>query len=107
MASWCRACRAAAPTLSAAARAQRQRDVHFVGISVDKDVNTAKAIRSQWGLSFDVAHDDGRFANTYEISVLPTVIVIDAEGQVRHVTAGAPREAQLERYLKSVGAARL
>lgn len=107
VASWCGVCRRAAPTLAAASRAPRQREVRFLAISLDDDRADASALAKKWDIPYDVAHDDGRFARSYGIKLLPTFVLIDAEGRVRHVSTGAPRPADLERWLADVGAARL
>jgi peroxiredoxin len=106
-ASWCGVCRRTAPMLSDAANARRERPVRFVGVSVDQTESAAKAAKAQWGISYDVAIDDGRFSKNYGITVLPTIILIDGDGRVRHVSAGAPRQSELESWLDDVGAARL
>ena len=106
-ASWCGVCRRTAPMLSDAARAPRKNPVRFIGVSVDQDAIAAKSAKDQWNLAYDVALDDGRFSKAYGITVLPTLILIDGEGRVRHVSAGAPRSSELEDWLEDVGAARL
>jgi cytochrome c biogenesis protein CcmG/thiol:disulfide interchange protein DsbE len=106
-ASWCGACRQAAPMLHEAALSKRQSDVHFVGVSVDADPRVAARLKDSWDIPYAVLHDDGSVAAKYRIQVLPTVIVIDADGHVRHVSSGAPRAETLEAWLGEVGAARL
>ncbi len=104
-ASWCPTCRRTAPMLADAARTTRARKVQFVGISVDDSSAQASAVKRAWNIPYPVLHDDGRFARLYKISLLPTIIVIDAEGRVRHVTTGMPRRSTLEGWLSDVGAA--
>ena len=106
-ASWCGVCRRAAPTLRDAASAARKRDVRFVGISVDKDVGEARGAAEQWQIPYDVAVDDGSFSRAYDIKVLPTFVLVDAEGRVRRVSSGAPRAGELESWFGEVGAERL
>jgi cytochrome c biogenesis protein CcmG, thiol:disulfide interchange protein DsbE len=106
-ASWCGVCRRSAPTVSAAARARRQREVRFIGVSVDQSANEARSAASEWHLPYDVALDDGHFAKSWGISVLPTFVLIDADGRVRHVSQGAVSEHTLESWLADVGAARI
>jgi thiol-disulfide isomerase/thioredoxin len=106
-ASWCGACKSAAPMMSRVTRAARKREVRFVGVSVDDNVSAARATVQSWEIPYVVALDDGSFSRDYEISVLPTFVLIDAEGNVKQVTSGVPREAELERWLGEVGAERL
>jgi cytochrome c biogenesis protein CcmG, thiol:disulfide interchange protein DsbE len=106
-ASWCGACRSAAPTLAEAARAPRARPVRFIGVNVDESPQVARQLKTAWDIPYDVAHDDGRFSQRYGIQMLPTLILIDAEGTVRQVSTGAPRASTLEGWLDGVGASRV
>lgn len=105
-ASWCAACRRAAPTVKAAAAAMRARPVAFVGVSVDSDAATARSAVARWGITYPVALDDGTFVDRYGVTTLPTFIVLDAQGKVRHAAAGVPSDAELEGWLAEVGAPR-
>lgn len=107
VASWCGVCRRAAPTLAAASLVPRKREVRFLAVSLDDDRDDAKELAKQWQIPYDVAHDDGRFARSYGITLLPTFVLIDAEGRIRHVSTGAPRPADVEGWLAEVGAERL
>ena len=105
-ASWCRACRSAAPILDEAARAKRAAPVRFVAVSVDDSAQAAAGAARKWGIGFDVAWDDGDFAAKYEIAQLPTLVVIDREGRVQHSATGRVSRAELERWLTELGAPR-
>src|SRR5258706_11697442 len=102
-ASWCGVCRRAAPTLRDAAAAPRKREVRFVGVSVDRDVADARSAAQEWGIPYDVALDNGSFSRAYEITVLPTFVLVDAEGRVRRVSSGAPRSGEVESWLGEAG----
>ncbi|HMJ13752.1 MAG TPA: TlpA disulfide reductase family protein [Polyangiaceae bacterium] len=106
-ASWCSACRSAAPTLAAASRARRARPVRFIGVSVDDSPERARQAKEEWRIPYDIALDDGRFSKDYAVRLLPTLVVIDAEGRVRRVSSGRPSAAELESWLGEVGAERL
>jgi cytochrome c biogenesis protein CcmG/thiol:disulfide interchange protein DsbE len=106
-ASWCSVCRRAAPTLSEVARAPRQREVRFVGVSVDERSEDARAVAREWEIPYAVLHDDGRFARSYQVTLLPTFVLIDAEGKIRRVSSGSPSRKELESWLGELGAARL
>lgn len=103
-ASWCAACRSAAPTLAAAAQATRARPVHFIGVSVDDSPEQARRAKEGWQIPYDVALDDGSFSRAYGVRLLPTFVLIDAEGRVRHVSTGRPSASELEGWLADVGA---
>jgi len=105
-ASWCSACRSAAPVLDAAAHASRAAPVRFVAVSVDDTAQSAAKAAHEWGIGFDVAWDDGDFAAQYDISNLPTLVVVDREGRVAHTATGKVSRTELERWLADLGAAR-
>ena len=105
-ASWCSACRSAAPTLAAAAQATRARPVRFIGVSVDDSPEQARRAKEGWRIPYDVALDDGSFSRDYGVKLLPTFVLIDAEGRVRRVSTGRPSATELERWLADVGAER-
>jgi thiol-disulfide isomerase/thioredoxin len=106
-ASWCKACRAMAPTMADLARAPRKREVRFVGVALDTPREEAVALHQSWGIPFSVALADDQFSSDYQIKVLPTIIVIDADGRVRHVTTGATRGATIDGWLEDLGAERV
>lgn len=97
-ASWCGVCRRSAPTLARAH--DRHGDVlAFVGVSVDDDFAAAERMKRDWTIPYPVAHDaDGSFARAYQINVLPTFILVDAAGQIREVSTGAPSEDELDEW---------
>ena len=97
-ASWCGACRRATPTLAEAYRAHGA-NATFIGVSVDPRREDVLAAKNDWGIPFDVAQDDGSVAQAYKVSRLPTVIVIGADGIVRHVTTGSMSASELAGHL--------
>jgi cytochrome c biogenesis protein CcmG/thiol:disulfide interchange protein DsbE len=102
--SWCSACERAAPRLAEAAKAQRQRDVRFVGVSLDESEAAAHRAKVEWNMPYQVALDDGSFGRSFSIKLLPTLIVIDSEGRVRHVASGRIDRDELEEQLSALGA---
>jgi thiol-disulfide isomerase/thioredoxin len=106
-ASWCKFCDKASATVTEASRAARRQDVRFVGVSLDEYPEQAAQVVREWRLPYEVIHDDGTLTRGWNISALPTVIVLDAEGRVRHVLDEAPSASQLERCLRSIGAGRV
>jgi thiol-disulfide isomerase/thioredoxin len=105
-AEWCSACKAMAPRLGELARANRKSPVRFLGIAVDGSEPELRALKRQWNIPYDVALGDARFSSDYAISVLPTVIVIDADGKVQHVTTGVTSSSRIDGWLSDLGAPR-
>jgi len=97
-ASWCGACRRSAPTV-ARAHEKHKSEMSFLGVSVDGDFSAAQRIKRDWQVPYPVAHDaDGSFARAYQVSVLPTFILLDRAGRVREVSTGAPSAKQLDEW---------
>lgn len=96
-ASWCGVCKRSAPHLIEASRAHH--NVTFLAVSVDEDPAAAIRAKADWQIPFAVAIDDGSVSKAYAISMLPTLIYIDAKGTVRHSSVGAPSNSELESWL--------
>ncbi len=98
-ASWCGACKRSSPRLAEAFAAHRGEDVTFLAVSVDEDPTAAARVKREWQLPFDVAVDDGSVSRGYGISMLPTLIYIDANGTVRHSAAGVVSRSDIDSWL--------
>jgi peroxiredoxin len=98
-ASWCGACERSSPRLVEAFHAHQGEDVTFLAVSVDEDRSAASRIKRDWQLPFDVAVDDGSVSRGYGISMLPTLIYIDAQGTVRHSAAGVVSRSEIDTWL--------
>lgn len=99
-ASWCGACRGMAPSVAAASRAGREPAVEFLAVAVNDDPEQARAAVREWGIPFPVALDDGRFASEYSIRVLPTFVLLGADGQVLRVVSGPLSPRKLDALLR-------
>ncbi len=106
VAKWCDVCKRSAPMMAAAARTPRRTNVSFLAVSVDGSMSDARELKRAWDIPYAVATDTGAFAAAYRIETLPTLIVLDAVGIVRHVSSGVFSRAQLEAALGNIGAAR-
>ena len=103
-AGWCGTCKRATPKLNPLTRAKRKRLTRFIGISLDPNLEDARATASNWNLSFPIALADGNFQREFQINALPTLIVVDTHGVVRHARAGAIDNSTLEAWLTELGA---
>ncbi|HEY3499231.1 MAG TPA: TlpA disulfide reductase family protein [Polyangiaceae bacterium] len=98
-ASWCGACQRASPVLAEVYRAHDPNEVAFVGVSLDDTMAVAAGIKQRWGIPYSVALDNGSVARDYNVSLLPTLVVIGRDGLVRHTSTGVPSKAELERWI--------
>lgn len=103
-ASWCGECRRSAPVLAEAAKTPRAAPVRFIGVSVDDSSELARRAAAAWQLPYDVALDDGSLSSSWNVKLLPTLVVIDAAGRVRRTTVGHVSSKELESMLADLGA---
>jgi peroxiredoxin len=99
-AGWCGACRSSAPAMVEAFKRHGASRATFVGVSLDSSDEDALRVKREWGIPYDVVRDDGkRVTSAYQVEVLPTLVLVGADGKVRHVSTGAPSASQLDSWL--------
>jgi peroxiredoxin len=99
-AGWCGACRNSAPAVLEAFNKHGTRGATFVGVSLDSSDEDALRVKREWKIPYDVVRDDDkRLAAAYKIEVLPTFVLVGADGKVRHVSTGSPSASQLDSWL--------
>lgn len=84
-ATWCGPCRGAFPELEELRKAHAECGLTIIGISVDGPRNVAKVrpYVAREGLRFPIALDlDGRMQQLYQVTQLPTAVLIDTNGVV-------------------------
>ncbi len=101
-ASWCPPCRASIPALEAFSRAHP--DVVVLGVNVESERHAefVRAAHEELGATYPTVHDsDGHLQAAYEITGLPTLLVLDEDGRVRDAHVGAVDRAWLEAHARS------
>lgn len=84
-ATWCAPCRAAFPELENLQREFAACGLTVIGVSVDGPRNVAKVrpFVAREGLTFPIVLDlDGRMQQLYQVTQLPTAVLIDRDGVV-------------------------
>lgn len=91
-ASWCPPCRRSIPILNELAEELRAREVHFYGVNTEPVPSPRVAdFHRELGAEFPSFHDpDGELQTLLGVEALPTLVVIDSEGRIRHVETGVP-----------------
>lgn len=94
-ATWCGPCKQEIPDFAAFHAAHPE--VAIVGVAVDA-ADPAKVERTarQWGITWPVALEDGSASSAYEVSVLPTTVIIGPDGAVRSAHVGTLSLAELK-----------
>lgn len=89
-ASWCDPCRVQLPHLGALARERGPEGLVAYGVAVDDDRAAVDGFAQGLGVEFPILWDPGgdRVARKLGIERLPTTILVDRRGIVRHVHVG-------------------
>jgi len=104
-ASWCPPCRQSVPILDRVHRSQGAHHVRVIGINLEPDLAPAAvaAVHRRLGASYPTLQDrTGETQQAYGIEQLPTLVVIGADGMVRHVETGVPDEDRLHSKILSL-----
>ena len=98
-ATWCGPCRQEVPAFSAFAKAHPE--IPVLGLSVDDGpISRVKRIVKEWSIAYPVAVVGEALQAQYDISTLPTTVVIDENGKVTRVHVGVMSESQLARAVR-------
>ncbi|MCS6899316.1 MAG: TlpA disulfide reductase family protein [Myxococcales bacterium] len=96
-ATWCGPCQAQAPILNRVAERYRERGLIVLGINTGDRPGLAPLFAAKKGLTypilFDASHD---VADTYDVTSLPTLVLVSKDGKVRAVRTGIVDEGTLD-----------
>lgn len=105
-ASWCEPCRDQFPALDRLFAAHRERGLAVYAVSFDEDRAQIEEFLDETPVGFRILWDKGgeSLSGPLAIDRLPTVLVLDREGVVRHAhLGGGPRHAEdLEREVRAL-----
>ncbi len=96
-ATWCPPCRAEVPYLVDLHKYFKGKAVSIVGVSIDDNKEDVKSFVKENKVKYAVVHDaDKKVADKYNVRSIPTTLIIDKKGVIRHVYTGFPgdKEAQ-------------
>lgn len=102
-ATWCGPCQAELPIVNGIARRFKNEGLVVIGVNTDDPDGRqlAPALAARKGLTFPMVFDeDHGIARKYQVSGLPTLVVISKEGKILAVRSGVTGEAELERLLR-------
>lgn len=88
-ATWCGPCRQEMPQLNKLYDKYRAAGFVLLGINIDDDTRRATEVAAKLGLRFPVLLDtDKAVSRLYDLGTMPTTVLIDRDGRVRHIHAG-------------------
>ncbi|HEX7439811.1 MAG TPA: TlpA disulfide reductase family protein [Caldimonas sp.] len=88
-ATWCGPCRQEMPQLNRLYEKYRASGFVLLGVNVDDDALKAADVAGKLGLKFPVLLDtDKAVSRLYDLSTMPSTVLIDRDGKVRFVHRG-------------------
>jgi len=100
-ASWCGPCRQQAPIVERLARRLSGPKLAVYGVNTSDEFADARRYLEKHRPSYPVLFDaDAQAANAFDVSGLPTLLVIDKQGIVRAVEMGVVGEGELEGLIR-------
>lgn len=103
-AHWCGSCRQQMPILDRLGHdSDLVDDVIVLSINIDDESadrrENVKKFLDETGFTLSTLLDDGMAQNSYEISVLPTLVIVDADGAVAYRSVGVHDESNLRKLI--------
>jgi len=88
-ATWCGPCRQEMPHLNKLYEKYKSSGFVLLGVNVDDDSAQAAGVASKLGVKFPVLPDaDKRVSRQYDLSAMPSTVLIDRDGRVRYLHRG-------------------
>jgi peroxiredoxin len=88
-ATWCGPCRQEMPHLNKLYDKYKSSGFVLLGVNVDEDTRQAASVASKLGVKFPVLPDnDKRVSKQYDLSAMPSTVLIDRDGRVRYLHRG-------------------
>ena len=105
-ATWCGPCTEEIPYLNKLHESFDPYDFELLGINLDEDQSKAIHLANKLKVNFPVLFDkDKNVSKSFDIKAMPTTIIIDRAGKIRHVNHGF-KKGYIERYQRQVQALR-
>jgi peroxiredoxin len=103
-ASWCVPCKQEMPLLESIHKKYGKMGFTMIGVNVEPDSKAANAVLKQIPVSFPVVYDtESKVSKLYQVSGMPSTVIIDRKGQVRMLHKGYKPGDENE-YLDSIRA---
>jgi peroxiredoxin len=101
-ATWCGPCRQEMPLLDELYTRYERVGFSLLGVNIDDDSRRAMQMIEDLGVSFPVLFDSRKeVSELYEVEAMPVTVLVDREGNVRHVHHGY-KPGYEDKYLDQV-----
>jgi len=101
-ATWCGPCRQEMPLLDELYTRYERVGFNLLGVNIDDDSRRAMQMIDELGVNFPVLFDARKeVSKLYEVDAMPVTVLVDREGNVRHVHHGY-KPGYEEAYLDQV-----
>ncbi|MGS2723066.1 TlpA disulfide reductase family protein [Porticoccus sp. GXU_MW_L64] len=88
-ASWCGPCKQEMPLLDDLYKRYSRAGFTILGVNVERDPEDAKRVLRDIPVSFPVLFDtESSVSKAYDVSAMPTTVMIDRDGNIRHLHKG-------------------
>jgi peroxiredoxin len=88
-ATWCGPCRVEMPHLNRLYEKYRGSGFVLLGVNIDENPRAAADLAGKLGMKFPVLLDtDKKVSRLYDLSAMPSTVLIDRDGRVRYVHRG-------------------
>jgi peroxiredoxin len=103
-ATWCPPCRAEIPGYTELMRKYEKEGLVIIGASVDQGgAEVVKPFAQKMGINYPLVMADEAIATAFGATeAIPTTVIIDRDGQVRHRKVGAEETSEYEKTILSV-----
>jgi len=104
-ASWCVPCRESFPWMTDLLREYGSRNFVVIAVNVDKDRRLADLFLNGASASFPIVYDPrGDLASAYQITGMPSAVLIDRAGQVRYRHTGfvSKKKDEYEEHVRAL-----
>ena len=103
-ATWCGPCREEMPPMNELYQRYKSLGFTILGVNIDDKREAGEKMARNLGISYPVLFDAGKsVSKQYKVEAMPTTILVDRNGKVRHVHFGY-KSGYIDEYQKEVRA---